>query len=233
LAFYQFYTQRKVSPVGKNLADLLAKKVYDTVKRHTPAQGKVFEIGCGEGRVAALLTPHFDYYGYEPSPALSNNLRSKSVKVDTKTAPPIEYDSNTFDAVIAIHVLEHMDSITMAREFVQEVYRVLKPGGHFFVLCPDFLDMGKCFFDVDYSHTFITTPTRMDQLLCDNNYRIETTTVVYGAFEGVPGIVLNLLAKVMVIPLRVYKELLGKPFKFPTKAQYLFARAIFKVAQKQ
>jgi hypothetical protein len=48
---------------------------------------------------------------------------------------------------------------------VAEARRVLRPGGTFFVVVPDYLKERTFFWDVDYTHNFVTTERRVTQLL--------------------------------------------------------------------
>ena len=46
------------------------------------------------------------------------------------------FPSNTFDKAFSEHMIEHLE-VDRVRQFLQEVFRVLKPGGVFRVTCPD------------------------------------------------------------------------------------------------
>jgi len=49
---------------------------------------------------------------------------------------PFPFPANTFDKVFSEHMIEHLE-VDRVRRFLQEVFRVLKPGGVFRVTCPD------------------------------------------------------------------------------------------------
>jgi SAM-dependent methyltransferase len=49
---------------------------------------------------------------------------------------PWNYDVNTADEILASHILEHFDRITGV-SFLQECYRILKPGGVLHLAVPD------------------------------------------------------------------------------------------------
>ena len=71
------------------------------------------------------------------------------------------------DVVYADQVLEHMNGIEQARQFTAEALRVLRPGGVLFVVVPDYLKERTFFWDVDYTHNFVTTERRVRQLFND------------------------------------------------------------------
>jgi predicted SAM-dependent methyltransferase len=73
--------------------------------------------------------PNLDYVGVDLSPR-----RNINIKMDVATTP---IQSNTFDAIICIHVLEHVQD---DRKAMREFYRVLKPGGWTLVSSPIRLD---------------------------------------------------------------------------------------------
>ena len=74
------------------------------------------------------------------------------------------------DVVYADQVLEHMSGIDAARQFTAEALRALRPGGVFFVVVPDYLKERTFFWDVDYTHNFVTTERRVKQLFNDSGF---------------------------------------------------------------
>ena len=74
--------------------------------------------------------------------------------------------------VYADQVLEHMSGIDTARQFTAEALRALRPGGVLFVVVPDYLKERTFFWDVDYTHNFVTTERRVKQLLVDGSFEI-------------------------------------------------------------
>jgi len=69
-------------------------------------------------RMANLEYVHRDY-----TDRLHENLRPESPKIDPTAMP---FESNSFDAIICQHVLEH---ILEDDKVMEELFRVLKPGG--------------------------------------------------------------------------------------------------------
>lgn len=73
--------------------------------------------------------PNIDYIGVD-----HNNHRNISVKMALPATPLL---SNSFDALICMHVLEHIPD---DRQAMRELYRVLKPGGWAGISVPIHLD---------------------------------------------------------------------------------------------
>jgi SAM-dependent methyltransferase len=89
----------------------------------------LLDVGCANG---AFLFKYLDYKpevfcGIEAAPALRAQAEGRGIKttaVDLNGVWP--YADNTFDVVHCAQVIEHLHN---TRLFVQEVLRVLKPGG--------------------------------------------------------------------------------------------------------
>jgi SAM-dependent methyltransferase len=88
------------------------------------------------------------------------------------------------DVVYADQVLEHMSGIDAARQFVEEARRVLRRSGVFFVVVPDYLKERAFFWDIDYTHNFITTERRVRQLLYDGGFEVNRVVRSIGAATG-------------------------------------------------
>lgn len=97
--------------------------------------GKILEIGFGRGRQAQFFKGNPDnYYPLEINEKYvdpANWSKFKNAKIGSATEIP--YAENTFDKVVSIYNLEHIEDIHTA---IAEVKRVLKPGGEFIVALP-------------------------------------------------------------------------------------------------
>ncbi|MFI3305104.1 MAG: methyltransferase domain-containing protein [Rikenellaceae bacterium] len=99
--------------------------------------GRVLEIGTGSGYGIEILAPHCTKFvtldKHLPSVDRDHTLPS-NVEMVNCTVPPLPFPDNSFDHVVTFQVIEHIESDT---EFVAEIYRVLKPGGHLIVSTPN------------------------------------------------------------------------------------------------
>ncbi|MDM9384155.1 class I SAM-dependent methyltransferase [Chlorogloeopsis sp. ULAP01] len=97
--------------------------------------GKVLEIGPGTGANLPYFPKSINWVGIEPNPYMHNYLKQEAYKLGldnidlrTGTAESIEAGDNSIDAVVSTLVL---CSVPNLAETLQEILRVLKPGGQF------------------------------------------------------------------------------------------------------
>jgi SAM-dependent methyltransferase len=97
---------------------------------------RVLDVGCGRGVVlGALADRGFEVHGVEMSPAAA---RGVDPRARVRIAPSLreaKYPSSHFDQVLIWHVLEHLER---PRESLEEVRRILRPGGRLLVAVPNF-----------------------------------------------------------------------------------------------
>ena len=100
--------------------------VEELVGRH-----KVLDLGCGDGQIArALAAQGSDVLGVDPTQLHIDIAieRGGGPRYLLGGATEIPANDNTFDAVVACLVFEHIDQMD---EAMTEVARVLKPQGQF------------------------------------------------------------------------------------------------------
>ncbi|MDQ3535196.1 MAG: class I SAM-dependent methyltransferase [Bacteroidota bacterium] len=111
-------------------------KPYYLVQPHI--KGDFLEVGCGEGRGIELLAPLSNsYLALDKITEVIESLTARHENVTFKQAivPPFKnIEDNSFDVVISFQVIEHIQD---DKFFLQEIYRVLKPGGKVFLTTPN------------------------------------------------------------------------------------------------
>lgn len=102
----------------------------DQIRRSVPAGSRVLDAGAGQSRYRAAFE-HVRYVPVDFAQGDSTWDYSKLSSVCDLQALP--FKDASFDAVIALHVLEHLKDPSA---FLAEVARVLKPGGSAFFNAP-------------------------------------------------------------------------------------------------
>ncbi len=101
-------------------------------------KGDLLEVGCGEGRGVELLAPASDsYVALDKIGDVINKLQNKhpSVRFIHTNVPPFEdLDDNSFDVIVSFQVIEHIKN---DKYFLEEIFRVLKPGGVALITTPN------------------------------------------------------------------------------------------------
>jgi len=88
------------------------------------------DLGCGKGELLRLLRPHFAYAaGCDPSSQMMASIDDIDTRLQANEGT-IPFSDACFDFVTACGVFHHVPSANRA-SLVQEIIRVLKPGGIF------------------------------------------------------------------------------------------------------
>jgi ubiquinone/menaquinone biosynthesis C-methylase UbiE len=100
---------------------------------------RVLDIGCGTGTLVTLikrLYPGVDVTGLDPDPKALARARKKaaragiSIQFDQGFSDGLPYPGASFDRVLSSFMFHHLEGESRGKT-LQEVRRVLKPGGSF------------------------------------------------------------------------------------------------------
>lgn len=97
--------------------------------------GDVLEIGCGEGYAIPIMAPKCkSYLAIDKFQTSLDNLPPNATFLQMSVPILAGIDSNKFDWVISFQVIEHIEDDI---KYLEEIYRVLKPGGKFIFTTPN------------------------------------------------------------------------------------------------
>ncbi|MFH1841180.1 MAG: methyltransferase domain-containing protein [Candidatus Nealsonbacteria bacterium] len=102
------------------------------LKKYTEDGDKILDLGCGNGRLLELFQgKKIEYFGVDNSEKLVELAKRKYPEANFQTADAFElpFPDNRFDKVYSVAVLHHIPSKELRLKFLDEVSRVLKPGG--------------------------------------------------------------------------------------------------------
>ena len=113
------------------------KRAKNILKRFNGKSGTVLDIGCGRGHMLMKLKEqNWECYGTEISQTLSQNLIQNGIKVkNSVNIKSCDFPSNYFDVITLFHVFEHLQN---PFKTLEEIGRILKPGGLLYIEVPNF-----------------------------------------------------------------------------------------------
>jgi SAM-dependent methyltransferase len=139
-AFYpdEYYGEpgTKFQPLIEGLVRLIGARHIGFLSRDLVPGARVLDIGCGRGvLLGALADRGFEVHGVEISLEAARGADPRAeIRIASKLADA-GYEGSSFDEVIIWHVFEHMDD---PRGTLEEVRRLLKPGGRVVIAVPNF-----------------------------------------------------------------------------------------------
>jgi 2-polyprenyl-3-methyl-5-hydroxy-6-metoxy-1,4-benzoquinol methylase len=110
--------------------------------------GRLLEVGCGSGAMMESMKElGWQVEGVDFDPVAVEQARSKGLTVHLGTLTEQELPGNTFDAIAANHVIEHVpDPIALLRE----CRRLLRPGGLLVLITPNASSWGHRLYLADW-----------------------------------------------------------------------------------
>jgi SAM-dependent methyltransferase len=136
--------------------------------------GQLVDIGCGPGLLLNLARQRgYMVKGCDVSPWAAQYARDLGLDVQTGDLHSVDYPTGQFDVAIVNHTLEH---VANPRGFLEEVYRILAPGGIVVVGVPNFASLmsqmlrGRWAGLLPDQHLWHFTPQTLQQMLRNTNF---------------------------------------------------------------
>ena len=153
------------------IAGLLARRLYrgvaaEVAAQRPPAGASVLDVGTGPGRLLSELAaqrPDLRLTGIDLSPSMIEVARQRlaalgpqaPIRLDVGDGGQMPYPDRSFDLVVSTVSMHHWQE---PGRVVAEAYRVLRPGGRFWVY--DFALKRFPVFEASVEATFGALPTR-------------------------------------------------------------------------
>jgi SAM-dependent methyltransferase len=229
--FYEHFQKDQPTRSGQRLTAALARRIFEFAR--IKAHDKVMEIGPGRGAIGEIcLEKGLEYFAIEPNREMAAALEEKGAKVTCAMVPPLPPLDRDFDIVLMIHVMEHMNSMYDALQITRQIGQVLRPKGRLIICSPDYLNLRSNFFNCDFSHNYVTTRRRLEQLLVNAGFTNIKSCYLSGPLAGLPSILVSALAAWMPFGLLNAMFASNKPIHKLYKLQLTFSRAVLIAAEK-
>jgi SAM-dependent methyltransferase len=151
--------------------DLLAR--YLVIRYGLSKGKKILDLGCGRGEfLRGFIRCGLNGYGVDRSSTAQSICPEAEILKSDLEKEPLPYKDNSFDVVFSKSVLEHF---YYPEKLVQQMQRVLKPGGMAITMVPDWQSVYKTFYE-DYTHRTPFTHTSLGNIFIINgfdNIRVE------------------------------------------------------------
>ncbi len=126
--------------LGFKESELKEVTTYDQIWRELEvlkSPGRILDIGCAAGGFLRRASSEgWDLFGVEINQSIAEHASEQyGIRIFGGTIQEAAFPPDYFDVVITINTLEH---IHQPVPFVQEIYRILKPGGVFYVMTPNY-----------------------------------------------------------------------------------------------
>lgn len=224
-SFYKHFSKGRPTGLGSLIVKATAKKIFDFCKINKGTT--LLEIGPGRGFFAEVCHENgVKYTAIEASKDMSDSLNSRGFNVLYGKVPPLPKMDERFDAVVMIHVMEHMDTMEQALELSQNVLDILKPDGKFIINSPDFINWKYLFFPGDFSHNYVTSQKRLEGLLLSSGFENINSVYMSGPVSGLLCFLISGIAA--RVPLQLLSALFPKSqiIHKLSKLQATFLRSI-------
>jgi len=93
-----------------------------------PSNSKILDIGCGNGKYMNYRH-ELIIKGIDISIKLVEICKNKGFDVIKASMTDIPYNDNSFDGIICIASYHHLDNDNDRKKTLDEIYRILNPGG--------------------------------------------------------------------------------------------------------
>jgi ubiquinone/menaquinone biosynthesis C-methylase UbiE len=127
------FEHKNVRNIYNNIAESFSDKRYttwdwiDNFINTIDINSKILDLGCGNGR--NMKYPNYIFYGVDNCEEFIKLAKLVSSNVYLSDMTTLPFEDNLFDAIISIASFHHLSTIERRIKCLEEINRVLKPGG--------------------------------------------------------------------------------------------------------
>jgi SAM-dependent methyltransferase len=148
-----------------------------------PGPRRFLDVGCGNGRFLALLRDFgardWDLVGIDFDPGAVATCRAMGFRAEATRIEEFRGEDGTFDAVVMLQLIEHVDD---PGGICERVYALLRPGGVFIVETPNLAGWDYALFQRSWwghyhfpRHWNLFSTAALHRLLTERGFEIERT----------------------------------------------------------
>lgn len=176
----QYYGEpgTKFQPLVEYLVRVVGERHISFLTRLLAPGARVLDLGCGRGVILGPLADRgFEVHGVEISAEAARGADPRATIRVASSLSEAGYETAFFDEVVIWHVLEHVDD---PRGTLEEVARILRPGGRLIVAVPNFSSAqarwtGAAWFHLDLPrHLYHFPLAALEELLRSAGFSIES-----------------------------------------------------------
>jgi SAM-dependent methyltransferase len=113
--------------------EILLRVLDNELPQSQSGQRRILDVGCGTGALTQRLAAYGEVQGLDADPEAIRFCRLRGMENVQQASGPFPFEDGEFDLVTALDVLEHVPD---DRGMLDEIRRVLAPGGHFLGTVP-------------------------------------------------------------------------------------------------
>lgn len=162
------------------------KKVLNLFETHE--NGKILDIGCGDGELTLLIKEKTkaEIYGVDISEDALKIARKKGIKIKIADIDgnKIPYEDEFFDAIFCGDIIEHLVNTD---DFVKELNRILKTNGYVVLTTPNLASWhNRLLLLFGYTPAFLdsTVYTKVEPFELCGHVRLFTKRTIKNLFES-------------------------------------------------
>jgi 2-polyprenyl-3-methyl-5-hydroxy-6-metoxy-1,4-benzoquinol methylase len=191
-AYYSHFSARRATRAGDALnarfrAD--ARRLILAGPEAGPEAGaqRILDVGPGRGQwMDELSALGHQVIGLDLSRDLCKLLSKQGRPVAQASGTALPFLQDQFDVIIAMHLVEHLETYSDVLEFFCQCRMTLRPGGRLAIACPNYLAWREYFYDVDNSHHYPATSYRLNQVAKDAGLTTTRVQIYAGPFRSWP-----------------------------------------------